>query len=126
MPNNVAQNEEEQNQQNPEEELNHQNSNGDEENEAMEDGVSSEVNEGNCCPICMHPWSSEGAHRICCLPCGHVYGLSCAEKWLQKSSGNGKCPQCNRKCSVKNILRLYASHIPVSNEHKEVVFFLSA
>ncbi|KAM3262807.1 hypothetical protein ACQJBY_053119 [Aegilops geniculata] len=36
----------------------------------------------SCC-ICMDPWASYGAHRICCIPCGHVYGRSCLERWLR-------------------------------------------
>ncbi|KAI4996457.1 hypothetical protein ZWY2020_051377 [Hordeum vulgare] len=37
------------------------------------------------CPACMVPWSSDGPHRICCIPCGHVYGRSCLENLLHRS-----------------------------------------
>ncbi|XP_039832760.1 E3 ubiquitin-protein ligase RFWD3-like isoform X2 [Panicum virgatum] len=34
-----------------------------------------------CC-VCMEPSTCSGAHRLCCIPCGHVYGRSCLENWL--------------------------------------------
>ncbi|KAK9153889.1 hypothetical protein Sjap_001369 [Stephania japonica] len=40
--------------------------------------------DGLCCPICLEPWSSVGDHYVCCLPCGHLYGFSCIEKWLKR------------------------------------------
>ncbi|GJN09358.1 hypothetical protein PR202_ga27359 [Eleusine coracana subsp. coracana] len=44
------------------------------------------------CPVCMEAWTSEGAHRISCIPCGHVYGRSCLEvvnpAWESKSKCN--------------------------------------
>ncbi|GKE36253.1 zinc finger, RING/FYVE/PHD-type containing protein [Tanacetum coccineum] len=60
------------------------------------------------CSICFLPFSTQGNHRICCLPCGHLYGFSCIKKWLQTSSG-GKCPQCKTSCAYKDVIRLYAS-----------------
>uniref|UniRef100_A0A0R0KRF6 RING-type domain-containing protein n=1 Tax=Glycine max TaxID=3847 RepID=A0A0R0KRF6_SOYBN len=61
------------------------------------------------CPICMDVWTSSGDHHICCLPCGHMYGLSCIKKWLQQHRNSNKCPQCNRNCSIKDVRKLYAS-----------------
>ncbi|CAA3029587.1 E3 ubiquitin- ligase RFWD3 [Olea europaea subsp. europaea] len=66
--------------------------------------------DGLICPICFEAWSSGGDHRVCCLPCGHIYGLACIKKWLQ-GRGSGKCPQCKKKCSMKSIRVLYASRI---------------
>ncbi|KAM3316951.1 hypothetical protein ACQJBY_034861 [Aegilops geniculata] len=40
------------------------------------------------CPACTEPWSSDGPHRMCCLPCGHVYGRSCMERLLRHSGQN--------------------------------------
>ncbi|GJN09359.1 hypothetical protein PR202_ga27360 [Eleusine coracana subsp. coracana] len=34
--------------------------------------------------ICMEPWTCNDAHRTCSIPCGHVYGRSCVEKWLNR------------------------------------------
>uniref|UniRef100_A0A8R7QZU7 RING-type domain-containing protein n=1 Tax=Triticum urartu TaxID=4572 RepID=A0A8R7QZU7_TRIUA len=52
----------------------------------------------------MEPWTCEGLHRICCIPCGHVYGRSCLEKWLHE---NAKCPQCKLQFEDKLIINLY-------------------
>ncbi|KAL2487336.1 Transducin/WD40 repeat-like superfamily protein [Abeliophyllum distichum] len=66
--------------------------------------------DGLICPICFEAWSSGGDHNVCCLPCGHIYGLACIKKWLQ-GRGSGKCPQCKKRCSIKSIRLLYASRI---------------
>lgn len=88
------------------------------ENEGMPGGEKWDRNEadGLFCPICMEAWTSGGNHQICCLPCGHIYGMSCIKRWLQQSRSQGKCPQCNKKCTLKSIRVLYASHIAVIDE----------
>ncbi|PIA29107.1 hypothetical protein AQUCO_06200005v1 [Aquilegia coerulea] len=85
-------------------------------------------NEGVCCPICMESWSSEGGHQVCCLPCGHVYGFSCIEKWIRQCKRNcAKCPQCSRKCGIKDIIKLYISRIAVvDGEQQKKVLSLHA
>ncbi|XP_040243654.1 uncharacterized protein [Aegilops tauschii subsp. strangulata] len=61
------------------------------------------------CPGCMVPWSTDGPHRICCIPCGHVYGRSCLEKLLRRSGEeSAKCPQCGKGFVEKLIINLYA------------------
>ncbi|TVU46850.1 hypothetical protein EJB05_06422, partial [Eragrostis curvula] len=61
-----------------------------------------------CC-ICMEPWTCNDAHRICCIPCGHVYGRSCLERWLHRCGKlRTKCPQCSEPFALKNIVNLYA------------------
>ncbi|KAJ8537753.1 hypothetical protein K7X08_014293 [Anisodus acutangulus] len=72
--------------------------------------------DGLFCSICMEAWTNDGDHQICCLPCGHIYGLSCIKKWLQQKGSLGKCPQCNKKCTVKGIRVLYASRLHVVDE----------
>uniref|UniRef100_A0A2N9FGT2 RING-type domain-containing protein n=1 Tax=Fagus sylvatica TaxID=28930 RepID=A0A2N9FGT2_FAGSY len=70
--------------------------------------------EGLCCPICLEPWASQGDHQTSCLPCGHVYGMSCIIRWIQMSRGHStKCPQCNAKCILKDVRKLYASPVVV-------------
>nr|KAJ0223680.1 hypothetical protein LSAT_V11C200061470 [Lactuca sativa] len=69
--------------------------------------------DGLFCPICIEAWTSGGEHQICCLPCGHIYGLSCIKKWLRQRRGSGKCPQCNKKCTLKDIRVLYAARLCV-------------
>nr|GEW99733.1 zinc finger, RING/FYVE/PHD-type [Tanacetum cinerariifolium] len=72
------------------------------------------------CPICSQSWTSNGSHRICCLPCGHIYGMSCIKKWLQQVVQNSsrKCPQCNKLCTLKDVRVLYATHLQAASCHK--------
>ncbi|XP_074660083.1 E3 ubiquitin-protein ligase rfwd3.L-like [Tubulanus polymorphus] len=65
--------------------------------------------DSECCPICFESWSTSGEHRICSLKCGHLFGLSCIEKWLQ---GQGsRCPHCNSKATRKDIRVIYAKSV---------------
>ncbi|VAI25876.1 unnamed protein product [Triticum turgidum subsp. durum] len=58
----------------------------------------------------MDPWASYGAHRICCIPCGHVYGRSCLERWLRRGGNtSAKCPQCSERFKHRHIINLYSS-----------------
>ncbi|KAM3316958.1 hypothetical protein ACQJBY_034867 [Aegilops geniculata] len=62
----------------------------------------------NTCLVCMEPLTCEGHHRICCIPCGHVYGRSCLEKWLHSAGKeSAKCPQCKLQFEDKLIINLY-------------------
>ncbi|XP_052174977.1 uncharacterized protein LOC127789921 isoform X2 [Diospyros lotus] len=72
--------------------------------------------DGLFCPICMEAWSNGGDHQVCCLPCGHLYGVSCIKRWLQQRKNSGKCPQCNRKCTLKDVRVIYASQIVVVDQ----------
>ncbi|KAM1053560.1 hypothetical protein ACFX2I_000984 [Malus domestica] len=79
--------------------------------------------EGLFCPICMEAWESQGDHQVSCLPCGHVYGLSCIRRWIQQHGGIvAKCTQCNSKYNLKDIIKLFGSPIVVLDEslHKKV------
>ncbi|XP_070164455.1 E3 ubiquitin-protein ligase RFWD3 [Polyergus mexicanus] len=73
----------------------------------------SDIDSDQACPICMEQWTSSGEHRLCCLRCGHLFGHSCILRWLQCScnSTNRRCPQCNKKASVKHIRMLYAKKL---------------
>ncbi|CAN0926945.1 E3 ubiquitin-protein ligase RFWD3 [Linum grandiflorum] len=75
--------------------------------------------EGLFCSICMEAWTSEGNHHICCLPCGHLFGLSCINKWLGQKRSSGKCPQCNRKCTSKDVRKIFAPRIAVVDEESQ-------
>ncbi|XP_022962838.1 E3 ubiquitin-protein ligase RFWD3 isoform X2 [Cucurbita moschata] len=75
--------------------------------------------DGLFCPICMEAWTNYGEHHICCLPCGHLYGMSCINRWLQQRRKAGKCPQCNRKCSMKDVRKLFASRIVAADEESQ-------
>uniref|UniRef100_A0ACD5WQP9 Uncharacterized protein n=1 Tax=Avena sativa TaxID=4498 RepID=A0ACD5WQP9_AVESA len=72
------------------------------------------------CPVCMEPWTSEGAHRISCIPCGHVYGRSCLERWLtQRGNITATCPQCGRRFKHKDIINIFAPEVVVPNNDLE-------
>ncbi|VAI25878.1 unnamed protein product [Triticum turgidum subsp. durum] len=72
------------------------------------------------CPVCMEPWTSEGEHRISCIPCGHVYGRSCLERWLtQRGNASATCPQCGRRFKHKDIINIYAPEVAVPNNDLE-------
>ncbi|ONL92736.1 Transducin/WD40 repeat-like superfamily protein [Zea mays] len=72
------------------------------------------------CPVCMDPWTSQGPHRISCIPCGHVYGRSCLEKWLtQRGNRSATCPQCGKRFKHKDIINLYAQEVAVPNSELE-------
>ncbi|KAG8647200.1 E3 ubiquitin-protein ligase RFWD3 [Manihot esculenta] len=75
--------------------------------------------DGLFCPICMDAWTSEGDHHISCLPCGHIFGLSCISRWLKQSRSSAKCPQCNRKCTLKDVRKLFAPRIAVIDEESQ-------
>ncbi|PWA77396.1 zinc finger, RING/FYVE/PHD-type [Artemisia annua] len=62
------------------------------------------------CSICYRVWTSQGNHRICCLPCGHVYGMSCIKRWFQTTSC-GTCPQCNQQYEFEDVSPIYATRI---------------
>ncbi|KAJ2797247.1 RING finger and WD repeat domain-containing protein 3, partial [Coemansia guatemalensis] len=77
----------------------------------------------NVCSVCLEPWSISGPHRVISLKCGHLFGQSCARKWLRKSSlkrfrqGStstkvlGKCPECNQRAELRDIRPIYARSI---------------
>uniref|UniRef100_A0A7N1A4K8 RING-type E3 ubiquitin transferase n=1 Tax=Kalanchoe fedtschenkoi TaxID=63787 RepID=A0A7N1A4K8_KALFE len=81
--------------------------------------------DGLFCPICMEAWTNDGVHQVCCLPCGHLYGLSCIQRWIKDKKSAAKCPQCNKKCAVNGIRKLYASQIvALDEESKKRIQFL--
>ncbi|XP_027905558.1 E3 ubiquitin-protein ligase RFWD3 isoform X2 [Vigna unguiculata] len=75
--------------------------------------------DGLFCPICMDVWTNNGEHHICCLPCGHIYGMSCIKRWLQQRKNSSKCPQCNRKCTLKDVRKLFASRVVAVEEESQ-------
>nr|WDD38916.1 E3 ubiquitin-protein ligase [Fagopyrum tataricum] len=69
--------------------------------------------QGPICPICYENWTGEGQHCVCCLPCGHLYGLSCITIWLLRPNSQ-KCPQCNDECELEDVRRLYGMQLPTT------------
>ncbi|KAJ2963970.1 hypothetical protein NQZ79_g1048 [Umbelopsis isabellina] len=77
-------------------------------------GSDSDDDETICqCPICFENWSNTGAHRIVSMKCGHLFGLSCIERWICRSRKDvkPKCPQCNAIISKKDIRPVWAKRI---------------
>ncbi|KAI3963987.1 hypothetical protein MKW92_037448 [Papaver armeniacum] len=72
------------------------------------------------CSICLNPYASQGDHQVSCLPCGHLYGLSCIQRWIKHSNRHyAKCPVCNQKCLLKDVVRLYVPWIPEAESGKQ-------
>ncbi|XP_028555602.1 uncharacterized protein LOC110115735, partial [Dendrobium catenatum] len=72
------------------------------------------------CPICLVPWTPDGPHRVCCIPCGHVYGRSCLEKWIKQCKKSAaKCPQCSARFKQTEMINLYAPLIAITNTDLE-------
>lgn len=66
------------------------------------------------CPICFESWTSAGGHRIVSLDCGHLFGKICIERWLfnrRRKGEKGKCPQCNKEFTQKEIRAIFAKRI---------------
>lgn len=78
--------------------------------EEEEDG-----DDGRTCSICMDIWCNSGSHRLASLRCGHFFGHSCIMRWLQIgcAAGQRRCPQCNKKASMKEIRVHYARKLQV-------------
>ncbi|XP_033232260.1 E3 ubiquitin-protein ligase RFWD3-like isoform X4 [Belonocnema kinseyi] len=65
------------------------------------------------CSICLEGWSNYGEHRLCCLRCGHLFGLKCIKQWLEQfqNAQSRRCPECNTKAAKKDIRVLYAKKL---------------
>lgn len=90
-----------------------ENEKADEENQKVVEKYGKEEEEEDseaCCNICFEPWSNTGSHRISSLKCGHFFGLSCIEKWLNSTGGND-CPTCNEKANKKDIRNHYVAKL---------------
>ncbi|KAL6906451.1 hypothetical protein ACP4OV_004052 [Aristida adscensionis] len=84
------------------------------------DGEAEELALVPSCPICMSPWTADGAHRVSCIPCGHVYGRCCLERWLlQCGKKKAPCPQCGKRYKQEYIINLYVPDIAVPNNDLE-------
>ncbi|RCV43978.1 hypothetical protein SETIT_9G337100v2 [Setaria italica] len=90
------------------------------EGEAAASGGDAEGPNLPSCPICMIAWTADGAHRVSCIPCGHVYGRYCLERWLQQcGKKKAQCPQCGKRYKQNNIINLYVPEIAVPNNDLE-------
>ncbi|PWA37520.1 zinc finger, RING/FYVE/PHD-type [Artemisia annua] len=66
--------------------------------------------EFDLCPICLKPWTLDKMHQMSCLPCGHMFGMSCLKDWMGGRSSD-KCPQCYKNFSLESVRLLYATRL---------------
>uniref|UniRef100_A0A0E0CTS8 RING-type E3 ubiquitin transferase n=1 Tax=Oryza meridionalis TaxID=40149 RepID=A0A0E0CTS8_9ORYZ len=87
-----------------------------------EEGVPGQESIGEGCG----PAIQARVHSMCsCIPCGHIYGRSCLERWLRhKGNTSATCPQCGKRFRPKDITNLYAPEVAVPNNdlEKEVLY----
>lgn len=65
------------------------------------------VEDHSSCPICEELWTATGDHRLCSLPCGHLFGLQCIRHWMENRRDHQRdftCPTCRRKYASKPLL----------------------
>ncbi|KAL0279741.1 UNVERIFIED_CONTAM: hypothetical protein PYX00_001239 [Menopon gallinae] len=79
----------------------------------------SEDDDGQTCPVCLDVWTNAGAHRLCSLKCGHLFGKSCITRWLITEKKK-YCPQCNKRALQGDIRDLYASKLTVVDSSEKV------
>lgn len=60
----------------------------------------SQGDDAGICSICHDDWAATGAHRVCALPCGHLYGHSCIVQWWDQALQQKRlltCPVCRKQ-----------------------------
>jgi hypothetical protein len=66
------------------------------------------------CMVCMQPCGNAGDHRVVSLPCGHLFGERCIQKWLLAGKKRDACcPSCNVRCKYTDLRPLFTSQIVV-------------
>lgn len=95
-----------------------------EKNEELKKNAMKELKEsynldGLTCAICYDQWTLYGDHHVSFLPCGHIFGLSCINKWIQLRRTQAKCPQCNVRIGPNGVTKLYASPVVLVEEEDQ-------
>ena len=75
-----------------------------------------EVDEVRDCPICFERWENGGAHRLASLACGHLFGLSCIQKWVAQRRA---CPSCQRPARPKDVRVLFVDRVSVVDTSRQ-------
>ncbi|XP_055378772.1 E3 ubiquitin-protein ligase RFWD3-like [Condylostylus longicornis] len=84
--------------------------------------LTEEDDDGSICMICCEHYTMSGEHRLTSLKCGHLFGESCARRWLSQC-GNAAtrcCPLCKSKADFRDIRHIYAKKIAVKDNTEEV------
>ncbi|KAL1505858.1 hypothetical protein ABEB36_005320 [Hypothenemus hampei] len=66
--------------------------------------------DGGTCPVCLEAWTNCGAHRICSLKCGHLFGHKCILRWLDSQSKK-LVPLCKKSVKRSDIRCIYAKKL---------------
>lgn len=74
--------------------------------------------EGEECKICFMPYTSGVTHRIVSLKCGHIFGKSCIEKWMQ-TVRPAHCPFCFSACRKPHLRELFITSVSVTDTTRE-------
>lgn len=72
-----------------------------------------DVDSSDKCTICLNIYTITDIHRPTSLECGHLFGNSCIKKWFNKQK-TALCPTCTKKCRLRNLHPIYATHIVVN------------
>ncbi|GJR16810.1 zinc finger, RING/FYVE/PHD-type containing protein [Tanacetum coccineum] len=87
----------------------------------MKNEISDKYVAFDACEICFQIWTTEDNHRMrCCLPCGHIFGMSCILNWLQTCT-HAHCFQCNAFFGIEDVRILYVNRlcIPTADDQME-------
>ncbi|KAK0068591.1 E3 ubiquitin-protein ligase RFWD3 [Biomphalaria pfeifferi] len=60
------------------------------------------------CSVCLEPWTTGGEHRVTCLKCGHLFGMSCILKWVEQAHC---CPQCKAPAKKSDLRNIFVTRI---------------
>ena len=72
---------------------------------------SSSSSRGSRCVICFDPFAAYGSeHCVAALKCGHVFGLSCAERAVKARK---ICPTCRLPARKSDIRKIYWRYVCV-------------
>ncbi|GJQ96699.1 zinc finger, RING/FYVE/PHD-type containing protein [Tanacetum coccineum] len=72
--------------------------------------------------VCLKIEKFSALLKTSCLPCGHIFGMSCILNWLRKfTNAHGSCLRCNTLFALKDVRILYVNHlcIPTADDQKE-------
>jgi hypothetical protein len=71
----------------------------------------------NVCVICYEQWTNVGPHGLSSLPCGHLFGFKCIQRWLSQAS---TCPECNKPSKAADIRKIRARNLTAVDNSNEV------
>ncbi|KAH9490129.1 hypothetical protein Btru_045026 [Bulinus truncatus] len=75
---------------------------------SIQEESSSGLDEEESCSVCLEPWTTGGEHRVTCLKCGHLFGLSCILKWVEQAHC---CPQCKASAKKSDLRNIFVTKI---------------